>query len=297
MIKYVSAVVPAERVKNLQLTRFKEDFLEKFVDSSGIVERRISKHTVEELMVGAARRLDLDFASLGAVITVTQTPAHQMPGPGFFVCKELGISGVPIFDLNCACDGYVKGIMVAELMAHSTEKPVLLFAGDTLGSFMPKDSPAVSLIFGNAATASLITPGPAYDGEAWSSSIPEGAHHLMSEKGVPYMNGEAVTHFATSEVPKFFKKHGIQGDSYYFHQANKMILGAIEKRLGLDPKRIPHTFEYFGNTSSASIPLTMCMHPPLDDEKRIVLCGFGAGLSISAIVVNKPDFLIFSELQ
>lgn len=292
MIEAIATCAPKNLVHTHSVPHFTEDFRERFVRSTGIECRHISEHTTEDLMIGACEMLD--EVGITSIVTVTQTPEYKMPGPGFNIAKRIGIEGGAIFDLNLACDGYVKGLALAQMIATGSQGKVLLLVGDTLGSVMPASDPTVGLIFGNAASATIVTPEDPL--VLITASYPQGFSHLTMKTSA-YMNGEAVTNFAVTKVPEFMKDQGlIDGDIYYFHQANKTIINMLQKRLDISPNAIPISYGSYGNTSSASIPLTLCLFPPGITEKNIILCGFGAGLSISAMRIKRPDFTVYGEI-
>lgn len=292
MIEMIGACVPKNIIKTMDVPHFKDDFKARFVQGAGIKERRVSRHTTEELMLGAIELLG-EFECL-SIVTVTQTPEYKMPGPGFLIAKKLGVEGGAIYDLNLACDGYVKGLAFASIIANASQGNVLLLVGDTLGSVMPEKDHTLGLLFGNAATATLVSPGS--NTALITSSYPSGHEHL-NMKHEAFMNGDAVTQFAVTKVPEFLRAEGLElMDKIYFHQANRMILASLERKLKLDHNKVPKCYENYGNTSSASIPLNICLHPPLKTDKNILLCGFGAGLSISAMQIERPQYTAIGEI-
>ena len=116
-----------------------------------------------------------------------------------------------------------------------------------------------------------------------------------------YMNGADVFNFVIREVPKDFNRLldfsglDINGIDYFvFHQANSYINGFLAKKLKLPEERIPSTIHKYGNTSSVSIPLTIVseLKEKLRANKRLLLSGFGVGLSWGTAIINLNDCFI-----
>ena len=109
------------------------------------------------------------------------------------------------------------------------------------------------------------------------------------------MNVADVFNFLIREVPKdvkntmvFSKTDLPEIDYFVFHQANSYINNYLVKKLKLDKEKVPMSIEKYGNTSSVSIPLTIVseLQNKLGEEKKILLCGFGVGLSWATAIIN-----------
>jgi len=119
------------------------------------------------------------------------------------------------------------------------------------------------------------------------------------------LDGTAVLSFSTQRVPPAVEstlQHADMSkddiDFFVFHQANKMINETIRKKLRLPEEKVPSTLHDFGNTSGASLPVTMtaCMRDALaQGKKRVLLCGFGIGLSWGTAIVD-IEFGVFPAL-
>ncbi|MFN6037190.1 MAG: 3-oxoacyl-[acyl-carrier-protein] synthase III C-terminal domain-containing protein, partial [Bacteroidota bacterium] len=136
-----------------------------------------------------------------------------------------------------------------------------------------------------------------------SPGIKRAGRHLQ-------LNGADVFNFALREVPssikalyKFSEREIDQTDFFVFHQANKLINESIRKKLGImNDRKFPYSISKFGNTSSASIPLTLIdnfFDFDFDKEKEFCLCGFGVGLSWASCIFQSSDliFLPLIELE
>jgi 3-oxoacyl-[acyl-carrier-protein] synthase-3 len=120
-----------------------------------------------------------------------------------------------------------------------------------------------------------------------------------------YMNGADVFTFAIREIPKDVKNtlkfSGVEKeeiDHFVFHQANEYMNSYLAKKLKLDTDKCPICLDRFGNTSSVSIPLTIAtqlQNELKDEKKKLVLCGFGVGMSWATAVIN-TDGMVISDL-
>ncbi len=204
----------------------------------------------------------------------------------------------------------------------------LILDGETRSKvYSPKDR-KTAFLFGDAGVAALVEKGDQF-GDSWFSlnsdgsresliKIPAGGYRNMSssetlkEKVVDeygnirtdeqgYMNGADVFNFVIREVPKDFKrliehsKLDISSIDYFvFHQANSYINGFLAKKMKLPEAKIPSTIHKYGNTSSVSIPLTIVseLKKELQGHKRLLLSGFGVGLSWGTAVIDVEDCYI-----
>lgn len=298
-----------------------DDEVEKMINSVGIHERRVCDEDVcaSDLCYKAAMKLMEDNAiepgSIDMLLFMSQCADYKVPATSCILQHRLGLpKTVACLDLSLACSGYVYGLSAAFAYTSMTGiNRVLLLDGETFTKYVnPKDKVNVPL-YGDAGTATLIEKGnyePSVfilntDGSGEDAvKIPHGGcrHPFTSESYVIqereegnlrsdaqlYMDGMDVFNFAIGVVPKGVRElmevmsSSLERIDYLlFHQANKFMTDFFVKRLKLDPEKVPYSISKFGNTSSASIPLTIVseLEGKLDKDKFVVMCGFGAGLS------------------
>jgi 3-oxoacyl-[acyl-carrier-protein] synthase-3 len=269
--------------------------------------------------------LDLDRESIDGVIFVTQTPDHFQPSNAAIVHGKLSLNtNAASFDVSLGCSGYVYGLWIANMMiASQTCKKVLLLAGDTLSKCVNKRDRSTAPLFGDAGTATLIETseldnfsyfslhtdgsGAKYiiqpaGGFRKPNSI-ESAVETINDEGNYRcendlaMNGGEVFNFsiktepaAINEILRYAEQDIDEIDYVIFHQANKYIITNIAKRLKLPMDKVPcETFSKYGNQSSASIPCTINDILSENQElqnKRVILSGFGVGLSWASAIIN-----------
>lgn len=235
-------------------------------------------------------------------------------------------TSVGALDINLGCSGYVYGLSLATgLIASGAARNVLLVTADTYSKYMhPKDK-SVRTLFGDGATASLIRAADEGEGSSIGpfvfGSDGSGAEHLIVEAGgfrLPageasaveqtdrfgnvrtrqnlYMNGGEVLAFTLREVPRAYRsmleRDGTAAEDYDYvilHQANKFMLDALGKKLALPEEKMPRLYEEIGNTVSSTIPFVLASlteRGQLSEGARIMLIGFGVGLSWAAVSIT-----------
>ncbi len=309
---------------------------EDFVKVTGVQERRVSDAlTTSDLSYAASEKLIADLgwdkAEIDALIFVSQTPDYILPATACILQERLGLSReCYATDMSLGCSGWVYGLSeVVSLMSGGGIRKALLLAGDA------KKRADVGLkrrdpLFGCAGTATALeykpgaegfkfhfgTDGSGYDaiitpdGGSRNPVNPASTFEMEEIEGKSYhrmmtrMKGMDVFSFGISTAPKSVKKLAehfgfdyLAQDYYLFHQANMKMNNMIVKKLKLDPEKVPSCMLHFGNTSSASIPLTIVTELKGKADARLtkyLCCGFGVGLSWGTVVFE--DQIHISDL-
>lgn len=293
----------------------------RFSSATGVARRRICPPDLffSDLAFAAATRLLSELAwnreEIDALVLVTQSGDVVFPSTACILQHRLGLSTeCAAFDINLGCSGFPYGVLVAgRLVGAEVGSKTLLILGDAAGK--PNPASPQPPLFGDAAVAvalerrvgaapmvfSLHTDGagwdvimerrpggrPGLDKSVFTTVADEsGNMHINTQYR---MKGEDVFNFSARVVPDAVRAAVAQRgwsmesvDAFVFHQASRLINETLRKSLVLDPERTPSTLEDFGNTSSATIPLTMVerVGPALRERTlRLILCGFGVGLS------------------
>jgi 3-oxoacyl-[acyl-carrier-protein] synthase-3 len=238
-----------------------------------------------------------------ALLVATVTPDTFFPSAACLIQRKLGLGGIPAFDLNAACSGFIYGLTVSEgLIRSGVARNVLLVASEALTSLVDFGDRSTCVLFGDGAGAAVI--GAVADGgiaaRRWGADGGEG--HLvyygpknddpdtpdrirMSGKGTFRM---AVERFCevTNRVCADAGWDVASVDHFVPHQANQRIIEAAAKRLGLPMRKVVLNVDETGNTSAASIPLALAK---ADAEgrfrpgDRVVAAAFGAGATWGAV--------------
>lgn len=296
---------------------------ERLVRNIGIQTRRICPEwqTFSDLALVAAEKLleELQWQreEVDALIVVTQSPDYLIPATAIILQDRLGLPHSTIaFDVNLGCSGYPFGLhLLGSMVSAGGVKKALLLVGDKCANV--KDP-----LFSDAGTATALefdaSAPPMYfdlnsDGSgkraimlpAGGGREPFGVQHLIptrDEHGVQrwpaelILDGPAVLSFSTQRVPpavqRLLEYTGLDKDAidyFVFHQANRMINETIRKKLQLPAEKVPSTLHDLGNTSGASLPVTMTarLHDTLAQGKhKLLLSGFGIGLSWGSVVMD-----------
>ena len=330
VIDGISACVPAHAIKNREFGReLYGDDLEGTLKVIGVEERHVCAEgevTSLDLCVRAAEALSeyagFDYSKFGGLVFVTQTPDLLLPNNSTYAHSLLGLpKESPAFDIALACSGYPYGLWVAGMAAASTGRKILLLDGDTHSHFVSPKDRATALLFGDAGTATIVSPGS--EADTWYFDfltdgkmrelllIPDGGYrNRVTPQSALYkeqadgairraidmkMEGMAVFNAVVKYVPGSLKKimetAGFSAQDYDYlvlHQANLMMIKQVAKKLGFKDDRLPTSIQKYGNVSSASIPLTICseLKDAVSKDKRLVLMSaFGAGFSVGSASV------------
>jgi 3-oxoacyl-[acyl-carrier-protein] synthase-3 len=254
---------------------------------------------------------------IDALVFATMTPDYRVPSTACILQSRLGCSTSTLaFDVNMGCSGFVVGLYNAcSLLKGGGLRRVLLLAGDTQTKLCHDEDKNVVFILGDGGTATLLEADPGAgsiivelmtDGSRFQNLyVPAGGFRRPStddtrvvrpqpDGGVRsddnlFMNGMEIFKFSATDVVKTIagfmdaeKLPADQIDWLFLHQANWFMNDKIAKKLKFSSEKVPYTISFFGNTGSASIPLTMAHHfsqHPLNGPQRVLLSGFGVGLS------------------
>lgn len=279
--------------------------------------------------------LQVDKSEIDVLIFISQTPDYRMPATAFLLQERLGLPKTTMaFDLTLGCSAFLYGLSIGySLLQQPHIRKVLLLDGETRSKvYSPKDR-KTAFLFGDAGAAILLEKGEKYgnsyfslnsDGSMADTIKIEGGGYRMpsSEETLRervvdeygnirslehgYMDGDDVFNFVASKVPKDIKYlcsevgEDIQSMDYYLlHQANDFMNQFLVKKLKLDAEKVPSSIAKFGNTSSASIPLTIVseLQNQLSGNKKLMLSAFGVGLSWGTIILQTNNCHISSLVE
>ena len=267
------------------------------------------KTTSVDLCLDSAKRLmkNLKWKSkdVDLIIFVTQTPDFLMPSCSSIVHNKLNLKQDCIsFDINLGCSGYVYGLWnMYKIMQNGYYKRGLLLVGDTISKTVNSKDYINKLLFGDAGTSTaVIKKGNkknyfilGSDGKGSDDLIIDNSGFRTNKFNPEFkMDGKNVFHFAINNVPTMIKKllkksySGIKDISYFiYHQANKYMIESISRELGIKKKQVLFSISDYGNTSSASIPVTICKNQnKISNSKKTCILGFGAGFSYAGAVLD-----------
>jgi len=330
-----SAVPDQAHLPSEFFDRFGKKEVLKIVENTGVQKRYIVPPGMcaSDLCVAAADRLLTEGKwareSIDAVIFLSQSPDYELPFNAATIQRRLRLSTEgAAFDVNLGCSGYVYGLWLAgSLISGGGMRRVLLLMGDTSTKVSEEDR-SVALLFGDAGTSTIVEKTDekeeftfvlGTDGRGEKNLIiPAGGCRKPADETTRvrreaengnrrseeelYMNGAEIFAFSLAEVPKMVRQVLVASektietiDFVVLHQANKFILEYLAKRMKIPRDKVPISLGEYGNTSSASIPITMthCLREQLSRKKmNLLLGGFGVGYSWGAVTCTVGEIVM-----
>ncbi|MBX9889395.1 MAG: ketoacyl-ACP synthase III [Flavobacteriaceae bacterium] len=279
--------------------------------------------------------LGINKDEIDLLIFVSQTPDYRMPATSITLQHRLGLGKhTAAFDISLGCSAFVYGLSVVYgLMQSGGFRKALLLDGETRSRvYSPKDR-KTAFLFGDGGVAAIIEQNEKFGKSFFSlnsdgsladlikmdaggyrnpSSVETLTEKVADEHGNirtdehGYMNGADVFNFVLREIPANFKSVLAASnntnesiDFNIFHQANEHMNSYLAKKLKLEKTKVPSSISQFGNTSSVSIPLTIIsqLQNRLQGSKKLMLCGFGVGMSWATAQINVVDCKISNLIE
>ncbi|WP_251047694.1 ketoacyl-ACP synthase III [Planococcus sp. ISL-110] len=317
-ITAIGSYVPEKRLTNRHLEELVETNDEWIIQRTGIKERRIASDTefTSDISIKAAQNLmeryDKSLDDVDMIIVCTMTPDFKTPSVSALVQAKLGLKNTGAIDLNAACSGFTYGLHVANgLITAGLNKKVLVIGAETFSKILDYSDRSTCILFGDGGGAVLVE----YDEEKPSfiefhmGTNGELANNLyctdlstqmfgneLAVNGFVNQNGREVYKWAVNTVPKGMKalmeKAEFEKDDvdwFVPHSANLRIIESICSRNGLPLERTIYSLEYYGNTSAASIPLSLdkgVREGKIKPDDKLLLYGFGGGLTHAGMLIN-----------
>lgn len=314
----IGGYAPSNVVKNDDLSKIMDTSNEWILSRTGIEERKISEtEDCSDLAYNAAKKAleksGVTPEELDLIIVATVSPDAFCPSVSCLVQDKLKAVNATAFDINAACSGFVYGLITADaLIKTGNYKKALVVGSEVLSKIIDWEDRTTAVLFGDGAGAAIIGASEeeglvagctSSQGDKWMH-LTAGALDLNSpfskieekKKKTLSMNGREVFKFATGvmveNITKVLEKSGLTLEDIDYivpHQANVRIIDFVAKKLDLPLEKFYVNLNRFGNTSSASIPLAL---NEMDDKgllkkgQKIILVGFGAGLTSGALIIN-----------
>jgi len=279
-----------------------DDFI---VNKIGVerVSRKLSDEDTSDLCVKAFQRLRgktcSQFKDVDCIVVCTQNPdGNGIPHTSAVVHGKLGFeNNCACFDISLGCSGYVYALSaVQSFMASNGLRSGLLFTADPYSKGINPEDKNTVLLFGDAAT---VTHLKEYEGEKifWRprrfkfSTFGKDRDALNNRNGFIFMNGRAIFNFVMKNVPvqikELLKEESLSIsdiDLFLFHQGSRYMIEQLRRLLDLSRKKAPIQISQYGNTISSSIPLMFETYLNSNKLKKIVMSGFGVGLSLATCI-------------
>jgi 3-oxoacyl-[acyl-carrier-protein] synthase-3 len=320
VITGVNGYVPDYILTNAELATMVDTDDEWIVSRTGIKERRILKGDEQGSSVLATRAIkgllektNTDPKEVEALIIATVTPDMFFPSTANLTAHNLGMANCYSFDILAACSGFIYALVSGLQMIESgRHKKVIVCGADQMSSITDYEDRTTCILFGDGASAVLLeaqeteygiqdyilkSDGSGQDYlkmEAGGSRIPSSIESVMAKQHFLYQDGPPVFKFAVTRMAdvaaEIMERNNLVGDDVAYlvpHQANKRIIDATARRMGVSSEKVMLNIERYGNTTAATIPL--CLH---DFEKNIkkgdnlILAAFGGGFTWGSVYLK-----------
>lgn len=313
--------LPEQVLNNAHLEELVDTSNEWILERTGVRERRIAAadETTSTLATIAAKRAcvnaDLDPAELDLIIVTTVTADNHCPSTSCLVQNAIGATRAAAFDLQAACTGFLYGVNVATGMIMSgLHRHILVIGAETLTRFVDYTDRGTCILFGDGAGAVVFSPKADGSGILYSRVSANGAQAdliripavkarvasngepLPAEPAYIHMEGRPVFKFATMVfvelIEDAMRACGLSRDEINLvvpHQVNRRIIESAMKKLDIPQERCFVNLDWYGNTSSASVPIAL---DEAREQNRLkpgdiaVMLAFGSGLTWGVSVVK-----------
>lgn len=315
----LGAYVPEKKLTNSDLEKMVETNDEWIVQRTGIHERRLTRENeyTSDMAIKAVENLienfSVDISDVDLVLVATITPDHRTPSVSAMLHGHFNLSpNAGVMDINAACAGFVYALQVANAMVTAGQsKKVLVVSGETLSKITDYSDRDTCVLFGDGAGAAIVEydeEKPGFLGSYYGSEGKSG-HKLyctglseqfgsekVDRKNFLFQDGRAVYTFVIRTIPKSMKAlleasnlKSSDLDWFVPHSANLRMIQSTCDKLDIPQENALTSLEYFGNTSSATIPLAMWLalkEGKLKKGDKLALYGFGGGLTHAGVIIE-----------
>lgn len=317
-ISAIGSYVPTKRLINSDFEKTVDTTDEWIQERTGMKERRITeKHEFSsDLAIKAVQNLIKTYNKavddVDMILVATTTPDYPFPSVACLIQEAFDIKNTGAIDISAACAGFTYALQLANsLITSGGHKKIIVVGAETLSKVTDYTDRNSCILFGDGAGAVLVERDDNFVGflASHSGSNGEGGQHLYRSglsktlknkellgEGKMVQNGREVYKWAVRNVPIGMKKllenaNLTLDDIDWFvpHSANLRMLESITEKLELQHNKLLHSVEFLGNTSSASIPLSLDLavkEGKLKYNDTIALYGYGGGLTHAGLLIK-----------
>lgn len=319
-ITAVNGWVPEYVLSNKELEKLVDTTDEWIMSRTGIRERRIlkgkglgSSDMAAEAVKGLLSKRNIAPEDIELVICATTTPDMQFPATANIVSDKVGMKNAFGFDINAACSGFIYALVTGSKYIESGQyKKVIVIGVDKMSSIIDYTDRTTCVIFGDGAGAVLLEPETSGNGimdsilrsdgsgrvhlhqKAGGSVLPASHETVDAKQHYVYQEGQAVFKFAVTNMAdvsaEIMERNKLTADDVAWlvpHQANKRIIDATARRMGLGSEKVMLNIERYGNTTNGTIPLCLWeWEKQLHKGDTIILSAFGGGFTWGAVYLR-----------
>ena len=309
-IRNIASYIPENFESNFdKMDKFKidEHFIKNKIGVLQVAQKNIEEET-SDMCVKAFNNFKVDDNNLSdkidCIVVCTQNPdSHGIPHTSAIVHNKLNLSeNCASFDISLGCSGYVYSLsIIKSFMESNGLKNGLLFTADPYSKIVNRDDKDTVLLFGDAATVTLLSEYNNneeywYPEKFFFNTSNKDGDALQNNDGILKMNGRIVFNFCATKVPiqikdllNYNKLEVKDIDLFVFHQGSKYIIETLIRKMDLPIEKVPIKLLLYGNTVSSSIPLVLEEYLEEKNLNRIILSGFGVGLSWASCLITRNE--------
>ncbi len=319
-ITAVNAWVPDYLLTNKVLETMIDTTDEWITSRTGIKERHILKTPGEatsdigaRAVEGLLKKRGISAEEIDLIICATTTPDMQFPATANIISDKVGAKNAFSYDINAACSGFIFALATGSKFIETGQyKKVIVVGADKMSSIIDYTDRATCVIFGDGGGAVLLEPNTdgfgildsilRTDGsgrahlhqKAGGSLKPASAETVAAKEHFVYQEGQTVFKFAVTNMAdvsaEIMERNHLTSDDVAWlipHQANKRIIDATARRMGVSDEKVTLNIERYGNTTNGTIPL--CLWEWENKFKKgdnIIIAAFGGGFTWGSIWVK-----------
>lgn len=302
----IGKYVPEKVVTNFDLEKIMDTSDEWIRTRTGIEQRHFAADDQEtsDLAVAAAKeaieKAGISPEEIGLILVATVTQDQNFPSVACMVQEQIGAVNAAAMDQAAACAGFIYSLVTAKQFVESNAyKYVLVVGVEKLSKVLDWEDRNTAVLFGDGASAAIV--GPVSEGRGILSfelgaDGTGGKNLYLTQQDTIAMNGREVFKFAVRQMGEsavnVLDKAGLTKEDVDFlvpHQANIRIMESARERLELPPEKMSKTIHKYGNTSAASIGISLVDEleaGKIKDDDLLVLVGFGGGLTWGAVTIR-----------
>ncbi len=319
-ITAVNAWVPPDVLSNKDLVTMVDTTEEWIMSRTGINERHIlkgeglgSSDMAVQAILPLLKKRGIGADEIELIICATTTPDMQFPATANIIADKIGAVNAWGYDVNAACSGFIFALATAtKFIETGTHKKVLVVGVDKMSSIIDYTDRATCVIFGDGGGAVLLEPNEEGNGimdsilrvdgsgraflhqKAGGSVKPATLDTVAAKEHFVYQEGQTVFKFAVTKMAdvsaEIMEKNNLTGEDIAWlipHQANKRIIDATARRMGLPDDKVTLNIERYGNTTNGTIPLCLWeWEKKFKKGDNIIIAAFGGGFTWGAIWVK-----------
>ena len=316
----IQGYVPDYILTNKELETLVDTNDEWIVSRTGVKERRILKEEGKgsselgtQAIKGLLAKTNTSAEEIDLIICATATPDMVFPSTACIIANNVGAKNAFAYDLMAACSGFLFALSTAsKFIETGTYKKVIVVGADKMSSIVDYTERATCIIFGDGAGAVLLEPNKEGLGiqDAILKSDGAGIEFLHmkaggSAKPASHATIDAKEHFIFQDGQPVFKaavksmadvsaeimeRNNLSADDVAWlvpHQANKRIIDATARRMGVGNEKVMLNIEKYGNTTNGTIPLCLWeWENKLNKGDNIILAAFGGGFTWGSIFIK-----------